>query len=382
MGQAQAGVDVYAVPVGEDQYWGIQCKGKDDYTNAKLTTKEVDEEIDKALVFSPKLKVFILATTATKDVAIEEYVRRKDVASRAAHGPEILLYCWEDIADLIEENRETFNWYVNEHQFRTQFDFTVSFADGNKELVLRPIFIKKIRIFRYKKPTPAPTGKKEIFVAINGVPVVRTGVYPDLEPDPSLERFANSSVGKMLRRQEQMQRSILGPLANQDLDRVNYAFKKFTINFTNTGSHVIEDWRLKFELQGEFRGLTDIVGSGPMGLVLPSAYQNSPTFCEDKSIYYRRSFSSTLVQGDSRSFDAYVIPRPELYRIPIKWELLARDYKTEGELFLIVEPEFEREFERYVDENQEGRRAEIISIKEKGGKYDSPNYADNKRLDQ
>lgn len=41
-GQPQAGVDVYGVPKGEANYWGIQCKGKGDYTNAKLTKKEID----------------------------------------------------------------------------------------------------------------------------------------------------------------------------------------------------------------------------------------------------------------------------------------------------------------------------------------------------
>ena len=38
-GQPQAGVDVYGISKGEMNYWGIQCKGKDDYVNAKLTKK-------------------------------------------------------------------------------------------------------------------------------------------------------------------------------------------------------------------------------------------------------------------------------------------------------------------------------------------------------
>ena len=36
LGQAQAGVDVYGVPKNKIRYSGIQCKGKDDYAEAKL----------------------------------------------------------------------------------------------------------------------------------------------------------------------------------------------------------------------------------------------------------------------------------------------------------------------------------------------------------
>lgn len=47
-GQAQHGVDIYAYVEKYAGYCGIQCKGKDDYTNAQLTEVEIDNEIDKA----------------------------------------------------------------------------------------------------------------------------------------------------------------------------------------------------------------------------------------------------------------------------------------------------------------------------------------------
>lgn len=59
-GQAQAGVDVYAVPKGEAAYWGIQCKRKDDYADARLTRKEVDDEWAKAQRFQSPLAVSCL----------------------------------------------------------------------------------------------------------------------------------------------------------------------------------------------------------------------------------------------------------------------------------------------------------------------------------
>lgn len=44
-GQNQCGVDVYGAPNDGIEYYGIQCKGKDNYTQSQLTKKEVDEEI-------------------------------------------------------------------------------------------------------------------------------------------------------------------------------------------------------------------------------------------------------------------------------------------------------------------------------------------------
>ena len=47
-GQKQCGVDIYGTPNGSTEYYGIQCKGKDNYTHAQLTKKEIDAEITKA----------------------------------------------------------------------------------------------------------------------------------------------------------------------------------------------------------------------------------------------------------------------------------------------------------------------------------------------
>lgn len=47
-GQTQHGVDVYGIPFGEDKYYGIQCKGKDEYTHKQFSEKEIRNEIKKA----------------------------------------------------------------------------------------------------------------------------------------------------------------------------------------------------------------------------------------------------------------------------------------------------------------------------------------------
>ena len=108
-GQNQFGVDVYGIPKNESEYYGIQCKGKDEYTDKQFTEKEIEDEIAKALSFQPKLKKFYLATTAIKDTKIEQFVREKNIEHLGNGLFEVHLFCWEDIVDLIDENRQTHN---------------------------------------------------------------------------------------------------------------------------------------------------------------------------------------------------------------------------------------------------------------------------------
>jgi len=55
-GQNQNGVDVCGIPFGEQNYYGIQCKGKDEYTNKQFTEAEISIEIAKAKLFIPPVK--------------------------------------------------------------------------------------------------------------------------------------------------------------------------------------------------------------------------------------------------------------------------------------------------------------------------------------
>jgi hypothetical protein len=147
-GQAQHGVDVYGTPEWESEYYGIQCKGKDDYTKSELKESEVDEEIEKAKKFKPTLKKFYFATTANKDAKIEEYIRLKDEESRKNNGFEIHLFSWEDIVDLIDENKRTHDWYVKNIGFKTKYDVNITFCNGESVLEFTPILVKNHVTYR------------------------------------------------------------------------------------------------------------------------------------------------------------------------------------------------------------------------------------------
>ena len=46
-GQSQNGVDVYGMPKNDNGYYGIQCKGKDEYVHKSFTEKEIEKEIEQ-----------------------------------------------------------------------------------------------------------------------------------------------------------------------------------------------------------------------------------------------------------------------------------------------------------------------------------------------
>lgn len=57
------------------------------------------------------------ATTAVKDAKIEEYIRLMNVESRTNGEFGIDVFSWEDIVDKLKENRDAYNWYINDCQY-------------------------------------------------------------------------------------------------------------------------------------------------------------------------------------------------------------------------------------------------------------------------
>lgn len=101
-GQPQQGVDVYGRPQQGNRWAGVQCKGKDNYTNQKLTEKEVLAEVKKAQSFKPKLSEFIIATTEPKNARIEELARTITKKNLEEGLFSVHIFFWKDIIDRLE----------------------------------------------------------------------------------------------------------------------------------------------------------------------------------------------------------------------------------------------------------------------------------------
>lgn len=325
LGQPQAGVDIFGVPKGKSNYYGIQAKGKDDYSKAKIETIEIENEIKKASKFEPKLEVFIIATTSNKDVKIEEYIRKKDVESREKGSFRILLFCWEDIVDLIEENRETFNWYIKENNFRDKFDVDVYVNDENKiEGIINPRFEKTITTYKM-------CGSK-----LNTQPLMI--LHPNAFKIPGIS------------------------------NEINHTWCKVVIIIKNSGSVVIEDWKLNLEISNNIEKINDGFNVNWMmsDVTRKMMYENRTTYGsdEDKTIIYKPLKNSSLIQNDSRMFDFYIKAYNNNENIKISWNLLARDFNKQGTLILKNEPQYELNEEVIWVDSEEKLKDKKISIKD------------------
>lgn len=306
-GQNQNGVDVYGIPIFDNVYYGIQCKGKDEYTHKQLTVKEIDEEIEKAKTFEPKLKKLYFATTAVKDAEIEKIIRLKNIEHKKLNKFEVHIFSWEDIVDLIEENQDTYNYYVNSINFKSRNSVTLTFQDNTTEISIVPKFRKLITHFNQK------------IIPLNSV-------------------FSNS-VFEMLERQKSYAQLIS---ANYNKTEINYSFCKFYLRIHNTGTTPIEDYKVFLEFKGEIIELSD---------------SNEKTRHPNLSLYqkvwttylYSESMSGTLIPkknilvGDDTfvSDNIFLKPVPKKSKILIKWKLISKSFKQEGNLTINVNPDIE-----------------------------------------
>lgn len=310
-GQAQHGVDVYGIPKGETKYVGIQCKGKDNYTDAKLTESEVDSEIEKSKNFKPTLGTLIFVTTANKDAKIEEYIRLKN----DENDFKILLFCWEDIADFIEENRNTHDWYVKNLMHKTNYDFKVLFNDFQEQITLLPVLSKQITNYIYSEKTTEQI-LKETQVLSKEI------------------RESLANIGKI--------QTKIQPLFPQS-DTINKSWISFDIILENSGSTVLEDWYFKMRFKKGVFMLDDDSSGFLMGNVsLINLNKDDPRYIDSKkkSITYNPVGKSVLVQKDNRHFQVTILVEKEASEITFDWELIARDFSKNGSETILVKPTY------------------------------------------
>ena len=107
-GQPQHGVDIYGRPDVRNDWAGIQCKGKDNYSNRTITKTELEEEVEKAKTFDPCLSKFIVATTGQRDQKIQTLAREITKKHHEKDMFSVHVSFWNDIRDLSIEHPEVF----------------------------------------------------------------------------------------------------------------------------------------------------------------------------------------------------------------------------------------------------------------------------------
>lgn len=309
-GQNQHGVDVYAYVDKYNGYCGIQCKGKDDYTNAQLTEAEIDAEIAKALTFEPELRVLLFATTANKDAKIEGYIRKKDVENRIKGLFQIDIASWEDIVDLLERYRQTYNWYVNDCQFKDATDVSVTF-DGEEVTTIHPEFIKRITRYEYKELSP-------------------------------LELALKSQLG--------ITYAHVSPPTLRPPQKIDKRWCRLDLRIENIGSTVIRNSKLLLhflpddiiEISDRFSYCNDVlineVARAQINATLKAEREVYKTYRNE--VEYRPK-EYVFVQKDYREFSISVKPADGITQLQVFWRFLCEDYQKEGILIINVEPKLE-----------------------------------------
>lgn len=297
LGQEQSGVDVTGIPKGESEYWGIQCKGKDEYSHAKLKIAEVSTEINEAKNFNPKLIGYIIATTANKDAKIEEFIREKNIEHQTSSLFEVHIFCWEDIVDLLEEHPNVLSWYLHGIGQQHKFDFKISFNKFEDQLVLKPKFERLTTKHVVTELTPFEVMRQTIS-SLSTLP--KPSIFPGLS------------------------------------NKINKSYVEFDINMENIGSTVIEDWYCNIR----FRSGVESIDDGSSILYIGNLNLTTHVDNDDKTISYKPRENRPLVQTDNRYFTVTLLPELNSDKIIGEYEIVARNFnKIEG-FEIELQPEY------------------------------------------
>ena len=95
-GQSQNGIDIVASH-GSSYPVGLQCKKRSVWPVSKLSTADIDADVQKATQFMPPLKRFYILTTAPDDIALQKHVRAVNERHAQQGLFEVCVFGWAEI---------------------------------------------------------------------------------------------------------------------------------------------------------------------------------------------------------------------------------------------------------------------------------------------
>lgn len=301
VGQEQNGVDISGHRVDENEYSAIQCKCKSE--GESLKREEILKEIENAKSYRPPLKRYVIATTAKKDAAIEEFVRIKDVENRKAGLFSIDLKSWEDIVDMLERHKPVLNNYLD--LITEDFSVSVMFSNEKKSIEIRPLFCE----IKYVTPVAIKDSKSVTSkMSING--------------------FA-----------EDRSFSIIPGFPTTRFNEINRSYVPLKIVIHNEGTSPIDNFKLilKFDCPEVQFTYDNVEEKGP--IVVNRAFMasvNSNIEFDGTQVIMK---GVTLNPFDHAVSDDFFIKVPYgVSRVDIKWQLLSRHYNDSGNLAITTAP--------------------------------------------
>lgn len=336
-GQNQHGVDVFAYVEKYGGYCGIQCKGKDDYANAQLSESEVDAEVEKAIGFEPELKLLVFATTANKDAKIEGYIRKKDVENKQKGKFRIDIASWEDIVDQLERYRTTYNWYVNNCQFKDATDVSVTF-DGVEEVTIHPEYVRTTIHYEYKELTQIEKAlqfqMKDIIV-----PNLGASIMPWNRPRQIDKRWCELNI-----RIENVGKTVI------KTPKLVVFFRSEDIVRIDDDFHYCNAFGIDEAAKAQINAGRDAKRE------VFQTYRNELEY---------RPKNSVFVQKDYRDFHMSIIAADGVKALPLVWKFLCEDYQKEGFLTINVEPVIEEKTKTVIVHDKSELKPNEVSLEAK-----------------
>lgn len=343
--QGQNGVDIAAIPEGKTKFWGVQCKNKNLYVKSgkenKLTKATIDEEINKAFSFKPKLEKLIIATSALKDKELEEYARIKTIENIANGNFQVQICFWEFIERRVQEDSALLRWYQNKSGFIENFSIDVSFSNGIKTIKSKPKFIRNKIIYRHQTEEE----RKEEIAFYRNILIKMIGEESIEEKTPinqSNERKVRIEInGEPIKPKYPKPKLVKTELVKDPFKTYDKIIPKikFRITIKNEGSNILEHYKLMVKAQGTYDELT--VKPPPLNELIKETYQKH-TFSNGVDVLIEPE-EKILVQKD-KFISEEIIITPSKNRnetIELIWQLLAKNYSKSGKLIIEVEPEYE-----------------------------------------
>lgn len=335
-GQKQHGVDVYGYVEKYNGYCGIQCKGKDDYTNAQLTEDEINAEIEKAKTFEPALSLLVFATTANKDAKIEGYIRKKDVENRKLGLFKIDIASWEDIVDHLERYRETYNWYVNNCQFKDTTDVSVTF-DGEEEITIHPEYIRMTTHYEYKQLPQAVIDLRKQMNSFGFSP--KHLITPFNQPQKIDKRWCKLHIHI-----ENIGSTVI------KTPKLILCFRSEDIEKLDDGFYYCNAFSINEAAKAQINASRDTKRE------VFQTYQNEVEYRPKESVF---------VQTDHRDFTISIIAADGVSAFLLYWRFLCEDYQKEGFLTINVEKNIEDKTKNIQVENESEVKPDKVTIEPK-----------------
>jgi len=321
--QKQMWVDVYWIPKWKKEYFWIQCKWKDDYIWGKLTKKEIDEEIERAKNFKPKLKKFYFATTANKNSNIEEYIREKNIENISKGLFEIYLFSWEDIVDLIEENTNTYKYYIESINFKDENEVELFFDNLLQKIDIYCCFSKKTKKYIYKEPLP--------------------DIY-----------WCSSNLRELIKKTR------LSSPFSWEYKWENKSWWNVNLILKNRWNKQLENYKIYLSFNWNIKYLDEKTGINYLGL----KPENRTVFLynDEKNGTLKPIQNKPLVPKDSYSFNNIDF-KPEIswWEIFIDWELVSSHYNTKWKLIINTKIRF-IEVDEIIEVDEKDKEKEETNI--------------------